>query len=241
MGNLREHRPDGPLGGASGRRGDLQGAELDHGVAGMSRATCWPWTICQLDFTVDPLPYDQLKPFSLNDVRLRLVPGHPDLFAGMSVVGQAVTQALPPSATAAELREIGEFGLRSPLACDYLLGWLDEDLDEGLLGGAAKAVAEILLGSSEDERYRPLRRAPSRFQPPSEAVVIDGWRIGERAGRECLIGRGSYGHPYVPDTTNGFVTSSLVWIDEGKGWAKTMSRHYRLGRPWHNFGPSGHC
>ncbi|MEO3432586.1 DUF6634 family protein [Inquilinus sp. CAU 1745] len=38
------------------------------------------------------------------------------------------------------------------------------------------------------------------------------------------------GHPHLRD--GGWITTSqLVWIDETRGIARTVSRYYRLGRP----------
>jgi len=59
----------------------------------------------------------------------------------------------------------------------------------------------------------------------AKAPLLDSWRIG-LVFSPVLIGH-VVGHPRVPD---GAVTTSEVWLmDEGKRWARSFSRFYRLG------------
>ena len=58
------------------------------------------------------------------------------------------------------------------------------------------------------------------------APVLDRWRPGVRDA-ECLVGR-VQGHPSI----GGAMTTSEVWTyAPSLGWARTLSRLFRLGRP----------
>lgn len=61
------------------------------------------------------------------------------------------------------------------------------------------------------------------------APVLDRWRHGVRYV-PCLVGL-STGHPLLPGRGRSIYTSELWMIDEDHGWARTLSRWYRLGHP----------
>ncbi|RWR10923.1 DUF6634 family protein [Paenirhodobacter populi] len=69
---------------------------------------------------------------------------------------------------------------------------------------------------------------------PASADLVDAPYLGrwiamrEFTGRIVLSGDVT-GHPILRDT--GIVTSQLFGIDAKAGWARTLSRWYRLGRP----------
>ncbi|MFC3058364.1 DUF6634 family protein [Paenirhodobacter populi] len=63
----------------------------------------------------------------------------------------------------------------------------------------------------------------------TNAPYLDRWiTMREFTGRIVLFGDVT-GHPLLHDT--GIVTSQLFGIDAKAGWARTLSRWYRLGRP----------
>lgn len=63
----------------------------------------------------------------------------------------------------------------------------------------------------------------------TDAPYLDRWiAMQEFTGRIVLFGDVT-GHPLLRDT--GIVTSQLFGIDAKAGWARTLSRWYRLGRP----------
>ena len=62
-----------------------------------------------------------------------------------------------------------------------------------------------------------------------EAPLIDGYAVSEMTLR-CLVGQQS-GHPEV---SGKFIQTSELWCMAPElGWARTMTRFYRLGRPLH--------
>ncbi|RWR14937.1 DUF6634 family protein [Paenirhodobacter populi] len=63
----------------------------------------------------------------------------------------------------------------------------------------------------------------------ADAPQLDHWMaMREFTGRIVLFGDVT-GHPLLRNT--GIVTSQLFGIDTKAGWARTLSRWYRLGRP----------
>ncbi|MDR4305953.1 hypothetical protein IHQ68_04850 [Chelatococcus sambhunathii] len=63
-----------------------------------------------------------------------------------------------------------------------------------------------------------------------DAPTIESWTVvAEPGGAPALIGR-VHGHPQIPDGRLTH-TSYLVAMSEREGWARTLNRFYRLGRP----------
>jgi hypothetical protein len=60
------------------------------------------------------------------------------------------------------------------------------------------------------------------------SVLIDHWALARRAV-PCLIGCPT-GHPAIEDGSPQ-VSSELFYLDEERGFARTLSRWYRLGTP----------
>jgi hypothetical protein len=61
------------------------------------------------------------------------------------------------------------------------------------------------------------------------APILSDWsRILVPSAEAALVGRVS-GHPRLPDSR--IVTSRLLALDATAGWARTLSRLYRLTRP----------
>jgi hypothetical protein len=61
----------------------------------------------------------------------------------------------------------------------------------------------------------------------ADAPRLEGWRTASREVR-ILTGR-VYGHPDIPDGRR--ITTSDLYASDGKNWARSMSRYYRLGSP----------
>lgn len=85
-----------------------------------------------------------------------------------------------------------------------------------------------------DRAARDLRRLQEGGQPGPEefadAPLLERWYYARhpRCGQLCLCGLIS-GHPRIPD--GPATTSPLLAIDAHAGWARTLSRWYRLGEP----------
>lgn len=62
----------------------------------------------------------------------------------------------------------------------------------------------------------------------SDAPILDHWTPWVRPAR-CLAGYAT-DHPLLPGTGRPIVTSDLWVLAEDQGWARTLSRWYRLGR-----------
>lgn len=61
----------------------------------------------------------------------------------------------------------------------------------------------------------------------ANAPLITGWKLSQRWGA-CLTGS-IMEHPFLGNTSHGAITSQLWLIDEKQGYARTLSRYYRLG------------
>jgi hypothetical protein len=62
----------------------------------------------------------------------------------------------------------------------------------------------------------------------ADAPVLSDWKIGvDGRGLPLLIGV-VIGHPRIADGHIAY-TSTLIRIDAGASWARTVSRYYRLG------------
>jgi hypothetical protein len=59
--------------------------------------------------------------------------------------------------------------------------------------------------------------------------ILNRWCLGSRVV-PCLMGF-STGHPDLPGQGRLITTSDLWLLSEDMGWARTLSRWYRLGRP----------
>lgn len=86
------------------------------------------------------------------------------------------------------------------------------------------------------QRIRDARRdvdlLESGWAPPPEmladAPLLEDWLLARHPmGDVCLVGRCT-GHPRLPDGPTN--TSPVVALDPAAGWARTVSRWYRLGR-----------
>lgn len=73
------------------------------------------------------------------------------------------------------------------------------------------------------------RGVPPEAMAGEDAPILDRWIL---AGRmvPCLAGL-STGHPLLPGTSRPIGTSDLWLLSKDYGWARTLSRWYRLGRP----------
>lgn len=76
-----------------------------------------------------------------------------------------------------------------------------------------------------------IRQLRSHDDPPSAALLdhaplLERWSFAT-IRRPCLIG-GVTGHPLLGDSSR-IQTSELFAIDPSAGWARTLSRYYRLG------------
>ncbi|MHA6645859.1 DUF6634 family protein [Mesorhizobium sp. A623] len=63
----------------------------------------------------------------------------------------------------------------------------------------------------------------------NHSPILDRWCLGSRVV-PCLVGF-STDHPELPGQGRLITTSDLWLLSEDMGWARTLSRWYRLGRP----------
>ncbi|WP_074471579.1 DUF6634 family protein [Bosea sp. BIWAKO-01] len=102
-----------------------------------------------------------------------------------------------------------------------------------LMWGGVSSEERATLGR-EVERLRRLADdleavAAGTYTTRLSAPTIDRWWVGTRAER-CLIGEVSE-HPELPGIGRPIATSGLFFLDAQRGWARTISRWYRLGAP----------
>lgn len=72
----------------------------------------------------------------------------------------------------------------------------------------------------------PMDQLLARSQ--ADAPILDQWRFAFRPA-PCLVGL-STGHPRLPGDGRSIVTSEIFLISTELGWARSLSRWYRLGR-----------
>lgn len=89
-----------------------------------------------------------------------------------------------------------------------------------------RELAARIHDLSRDLRLIEELKAPS-IRDIASAPVIDDWYVGHRM-EPALIGRLS-GHPVV--RPGPVVTSGLFYLDPLAGYARTMSRWYKIGAP----------
>ncbi|MDF2811745.1 MAG: hypothetical protein K0S56_2776 [Microvirga sp.] len=95
---------------------------------------------------------------------------------------------------------------------------------------SARAAREIdrLLRLAAD--LRAIREGSSPSQTDLiEAPILDNWAPMIRP-IPCLVGDVS-GHPLLPGSARKIATSDLWVLADHQGWARTLSRWYRLGLP----------
>ena len=63
-----------------------------------------------------------------------------------------------------------------------------------------------------------------------EAPVLEDWALAQRRA-PCLTGLSS-GHPILTGEGRPIVTSELWLLSSDRKWARTLSRWYKLGRPF---------
>ncbi|WP_051631366.1 DUF6634 family protein [Afifella pfennigii] len=61
-----------------------------------------------------------------------------------------------------------------------------------------------------------------------DAPTIDRWAIAATTGTPALVGH-VFGHPMLG--TREVLTSPVIVVAPNEGFARTISRYYRLGRP----------
>lgn len=91
------------------------------------------------------------------------------------------------------------------------------DLEENLLK-AESAIKAVEAGVTDEQ----LRRAP----------ILDLWLPGMFRDAPCLWGQ-VQDHPVLG--RDDIISSPLVGLDVDRGWARSCSRWYRLGRPFFKF------
>jgi hypothetical protein len=178
------------------------------------------------------IPYDGSAARHYHKAGLTLVPADHSL-SNLSVAGQALTLGVPREISGEKLVQIGINAARGPLGLPKVIEGLKRDLHAGL-GERERIVATSIIEAARNNGL--ILRAPPDWAPPPEiadVVHVEDWwirRIQDGQGEYyCLSARTLSGHPLL-GTTNLAHSSPLVWLDERIGFARTVSRLYRLGR-----------
>lgn len=211
-----------------------------------------------LGLRLRPRLYDVVGPFGwdgedrLESAGVVLEPADPRIVS-LSPAGQAVALAMTsaegrsgtgPSDCADHRRDRSAASRRTACQAVALAGskLTEERLREaanGVLGSTREWLVADLPSLTPEERevaeailavpVGAPRNAPEGFVPPSEACpTVHGWRVTGFGNREVLAAEWVTGHPTLGDAPLSH-SSLLVWIDEELGWARTLSRFYRLG------------
>ncbi len=75
-----------------------------------------------------------------------------------------------------------------------------------------------------------IREGASPHSLGVDAPVLEDWALAQRRA-PCLAGLSS-GHPVLTGEGRPIVTSELWLLSSDRKWARTLSRWYRLGRPF---------
>ena len=127
----------------------------------------------------------------------------------------------------------------------FMVADLEDDLLNGRFGEREMIVAETIIEGMAN--YELPLRAPLDFVPPAEgqkAPIVDCWwtytSVEDGQNFTFLAAQTLRGHPSLGDGKLRR-SSSLIWIDERLGYARTRSRIYRLGIKYECSRASYHC
>ncbi|HQT65799.1 MAG: hypothetical protein B7Z71_00500 [Acidocella sp. 21-58-7] len=181
--------------------------------------------------TIDSFPYDQPTPRNYTRAGVEFVPLTAEI-GRLSPAGQALALALPVHASEQTLREIGLLAVRGPLGKPDLFVGLSRDRNFGFLNERELIVAEVIKSNFDSSEI--LLRAPVEWVPPAENTktpfLEDWWVLHTPYDNSlCLAAHQLSNHPHLT-AGNLAYSSPLIWLDERLGWARTVSRIYRLGR-----------
>ncbi|MFT2095651.1 hypothetical protein ACMS1Z_13455 [Acidiphilium multivorum] len=183
------------------------------------------------------IPYDQGTARTYSKIGLTLIPASPSRL-DLSVAGQALATGLPIDCSGEGLSRIGRYAAFGTLGADVSVGDLADDLAAGRLSEPAAIAAGSLVEAVRCTEMIADRQAPPDFVPPETAQHLEGWEINGDRGRDGVFREWlraaswtMYPGGWPPNRLRQ--SSPLVWIDEGVGYARTVSRVYRLGeRRW---------
>lgn len=99
-------------------------------------------------------------------------------------------------------------------------------MDLTFLDPRVRATAKLLHALSRDLRRIEQGIGPTADELAAAPSIID-WRMTYRF--EPALTGSVHGHPNLAD--GPAVTSGLFYLDRAAGYARTMSRFYRLGPP----------
>ncbi len=187
--------------------------------------------LSELPNTIDKFPYDQPTPRNYAKAGVQFVPLTPEIQC-LSIAGQTLALALPRDASQQKLKEIGLLAARGPLGKPDLFTGLSQDRDFGLLGERELFVADVIKSNFDSSEI--LLRAPVDWIPPDENAkipTVEDWWVMQMPHDNslCLAAHRLSNHPHLR-AGNLARSSTLIWLDERSGWARTVSRVYRLGR-----------
>ncbi len=168
---------------------------------------------------------------------MTLIPASPSRL-DLSVAGQALAIGLPIDCSGEGLSRVGRHAAFGMLGVDVAVGGLADDLATGRLSEPAAIAARSLVEAARCTEMIADRQAPPDFVPPETAPYLDRWEINGGRGRdgvfrEWLRAASWTVYPGGWPSDRLRQSSPLVWIDEGAGYVRTVSRVYRLGeRRW---------
>ncbi|HWA80135.1 MAG TPA: DUF6634 family protein [Acetobacteraceae bacterium] len=183
-------------------------------------------SLALVDSLVRDWPQDRLPPMVL--------PWTLPLFTRPALRGLMIGQLPPPLAASCRILAIAALTLAEGSPEELLMPrTLEARMPDELKAryrGEDRDLAEKVQGLAADLALIGNGEAPSRSDLLG-APVLQGWSEVPFAATR-LTGRGS-GHPRLGNPDN-LTTSMAVVINEPEGWARTLSRYYRLGRPARN-------
>ena len=151
------------------------------------------------------------------------------------MVAQAIRHDVAAGISAEALKEQGRMlGLRAKQSADAEMEETvailhGRDLEPYAL--FAQAALNTVRGDHTPTFIAPRAWEPPAVDDPTIAFVDEWWLRESRAGNgELMLAARYLDHPTLGSQESLSHSSPLIWIDEGRGWARTVSRHYRLGK-----------
>jgi len=220
------------------------GASLKPKLADVAVALCWqfgwkmaiPVPLARFWLGLETRPndfdefvYDQSISRTYEEVGLKLLPAdNPRLF-GLSTLGQMIKLGVPGDMPVRQLQDLGRHAAHGYFDKERARELLLQDLASGLLNEREFIVARSFLDAKD---VGVQHQAPNDFDPAKheDAPRLTDWTTFEDGDEMFLTARRIDGHPGISDGERLRHSSPLIWIDANRGWARTLSRFYRLLR-----------
>ena len=182
--------------------------------------------------SLEAIGYDQ--PVERRFHHFIMQPENPEI-ASLTAVSQCVRVALDQE-SGWDDDELSRIGRQLAVTLFFRDQRADLETERDRLGAAGERALDAMLrhlAEVEDPSW-PLTSAPPGWVPPTqEGCKVHDWQIvhcpSDAGTTYHLRAAAITGHPNIADYRPLTYSSQLIWLDFERGWARTLSRIYRLG------------